>query len=81
MVYKNQNKQNEYMKILMKNKRQVEYNKRDYNAVMKQLEIRCIIPRHIYLLKQVLKQMLKCHFKQKIIKIRNKTELIKNYYL
>ena len=81
MVFKNKNKQNEYMKNIMKNRRQIEYNKRYYNAVMKELETRSITPRHIYLLRQVMKQMLKNHFKQKIIKIRNKTELIQNYYL
>ena len=81
MVYKHKNKQNEYMKTLMKNKRQIEYNKRYYNAVMTELKTLCIIPRHIYLLRLVMKQMLKKHFKQKIIKIRNKTELIQNYYL
>ena len=81
MVYKNKHKQSEYMKQHMKNKRLIEYNKRYYNAVMKELMTLCVLPKHIYLLRQVMKQMLKIHFKQKVIRNRNKTELIQSYYL
>jgi DNA polymerase III delta prime subunit len=81
MVYKNKTKQNEYMKNLMRNKRELGYNKRKYQDVINEIHLRCILPRHIYSLRQVLKQMLKEYFKQKIIKIRNKTELIQSYYL
>jgi len=82
MPYKNKIKQNEYMKLQMKNKRQIEYNKRSYDKVIQELKIKSILPRHIYEFRKILNQMLKQYFKKRIIKINNKTELIsQSYYL
>jgi hypothetical protein len=41
---------------------------------------RCILPRHIYLYRIVMKEMLKDYFNRKIIKVNNRTELITQSY-
>ena len=69
-----------YMKSYMRQKREAKYNKYAYDKVMKELNERCILPVHIYNYRIVMKEMLKNHFKKRIILRRNRTELITQSY-
>lgn len=82
MPFKNKQEYNNYMKSFMKDKRKkIKHNKLNYSKVMKELTNRSILPIHIYHFRQVLKQMLKDHFKRRCIPIRNKTEIITQSYI
>ena len=48
----------------------------NFNKVLIELTNKSILPRHIYLFKPVLKDLLVSYFKKRIIKINNRTELI-----
>ncbi len=81
MPLKEKKNYNEYMKMYMKIKRDIKINKRQYDNIMKDLTIRCYLPRHIYEFKNVLRQMLLDYFKKKYIVVRRRTDLIQPYYI
>lgn len=81
MPYKDSIKQAKCMKRVMKERREKRYNKAYYDKVLLELTNRSILPIHIYHFRQVLKQMLKDHFKRRCIPIRNKTEIITQSYI
>ena len=81
MPLKDKNEYNNYMKQYRRNKKyNLDYQMK-YSKVIHEFKQRAILPRHIYEFRKVIKQMLLVHFKKKIIKKYDRTELITQSWL
>ena len=80
MPNKDKSKYNTYMKSYMKTKREQRINRRCYDVLIHELKMKCVLPKHIYEMRIVLKQMLSEYFNRRIIRHYNRTELITQSY-
>ncbi len=80
MPLKNRSEYNAYLKQYRRHNSQIKITKRYYALVIQQFKELTILPRHIYTLKQVLRQMMLNHFQKRILIKRDKTNLITQSY-
>jgi hypothetical protein len=85
MPFKNPEKRRNYARNYKRKKRfdtpYYALSNPNRNLVIQELNKRCILPRHMFEWRIVMKELLKEHFHKKIIKINKKMHLITQSYL